>query len=156
MQHWKKTVTPSIFTSFSHTKQSSVPVVVMVVLIGKCHQNNHFAHGPSFLLARFLHGGGSSPEVAWLQRGHKKISDGAQISEYRKFKMYVRKTAFLFIKNRHSYIYISDVYYSILIFMYVCMWRCIPHDYGYNNLNTFRLVYWPAVLLILCMQESCF
>jgi len=77
----KKTVTPSIFTSFSHTKKSSVPVVVMVVLIGSRRRNNHFAHGPSFLLARFLHGGGSSPEAAWLQRGHKKISNVAQISE---------------------------------------------------------------------------
>ncbi len=77
----KKTVTPSIFTSFSYTKKLSVPVVVMVVLIGSRCQNNHFAHGPSFLLARFLHGGGSSPEAAWLQRGHKKISDVAQISE---------------------------------------------------------------------------
>jgi hypothetical protein len=30
---------------------------------------------------QFLHGGGSSPEAAWLQHGHKKISDVAQMRE---------------------------------------------------------------------------
>ena len=68
-----------------YTKTLSVPVVVMVVLIRARRRNIHFAHGPSFLLARFLHGGGSSPEATWLQRGSKKISDVAQISEEQKF-----------------------------------------------------------------------
>ena len=57
-----------------YTKKLSVPVVVMVVLIGSHRQNNHFANGPSFLLARFLHGAGSSHDEAWLQHVHKKLA----------------------------------------------------------------------------------
>ena len=56
-----------------------------------------------------MHGGGSSPGAAWLQRGYKKISDVAQMCVQQKFKMCVRKMASLFIKNLHSYVYVKDV-----------------------------------------------
>ena len=39
------------------------------------------------------------------------------------FKMCVRKTAFLFIKNIHSSIYLSGIYNRISIFMYECKYE---------------------------------
>ena len=108
-QHWKK-------QSHQSTKKSSLQDVIMVVLPSQSgHAKTiilHFAHGRSF----YLHGGlkqsRSSLPAAWVPYQHhtKKLATWHKlVSNQRIFKMCVRKMAFLFIKNLHTYIYVKDV-----------------------------------------------
>ena len=112
----EKTVTSITFTHIYSTKKSSLQDVIMVVLPSQSgHAKTiilHFAHGRSF----YLHGGlkqsRSSLPAAWVPYQHhtKKLATWHKlVSNQRIFKMCVRKMAFLFIKNLHTYIYVKDV-----------------------------------------------
>ena len=123
----EKTVTPITFTHIYSTKKSSLQDVIMVVLPSQSgHAKTiilHFAHGRSF----YLHGGlkqsRSSLPAAWVPYQHhtKKLATWHKlVSNQRIFKMCVRKMAFLFIKNLHSYIYVKTYSMVFLLYIYEC------------------------------------